>query len=297
VEWTDAGVARVEIRRAPAPGQHVRRLGEDLRSGASVLDVGTRLTPRHVALLAALGRERVPVRPRPRVVVVSTGSELVAPGRPLGFGGVYDANGFGLVSAAVELGCIAHYVGVVPDDPRLLMATLEDQLMRADLVVTSGGVSVGAYDSVKEALGELGTVRFGRVAMAPGSPQGFGTIGPEGTPVFCLPGNPVSALVSFEVFVTPVLRTMWGESAPYRPTVIATSAGGWSSPAGRRQYTRAVLEADDQGRRVVRPLGAQGSHLLTDLAEANCLAVVPEDVTQVRPGDPLRCLVLDRTTP
>ncbi|NLT53638.1 MAG: molybdopterin molybdotransferase MoeA [Actinomycetales bacterium] len=294
VEWTDGGLARVEIRQAPVPGQFLRRAGEDLRAGDLVLSAGSRLTPRHVSALAAVGRERVAVHPRPRVVVLSTGNELVGPGRPLRFGQVYDANGYGLTAAADELGCIAHHVGVVPDDPRLLMSALEDQLMRADLLVTSGGVSAGAYDSVKEVLARLGTVRFTSVAMAPGMPQGFGTIGPDATPVFCLPGNPVSAMVSFEVFVRPVIRTMWGEARLQRPFVQATVMEGWESPNGRRQYVRGALDVDGGGRHTVRPLGGQGSHLVTDLADATCLVVVPEDVTRVCPGDTLPCMLLDR---
>lgn len=294
VEWTDAGLATVRIRRAPTPGQNIRRGGEDVRRGRVVVGVGTRLASRHLALLAAVGRERVPVHPRPRVIVLSTGNELAGPGRPLGPGKIHDANGYGLTSAASELGCIAHHVGVMPDDPRRLMSMLEDQLMRADLVITSGGVSVGAYDSVKEALSRLGTVRFGRVAMAPGTPQGFGTIGPDSTPIFCLPGNPVSAMVSFEIFIRPVLRSMWGEENLHRNVVMATVTEGWSSPAGKRQFVRAAFEFDTSGRRLVRALGAQGSHLVSDLAAATCLAVVPEDVTRVEEGDTLQCMVLQR---
>jgi molybdopterin molybdotransferase len=226
----------------------------------------------------------------PRVAVLSSGSELVPPGRPLGFGQVHDSNGYGLAAAATELGAGARYLGIVPDDAGAVRAALLEAAGDADLVLTSGGVSAGVYDTVKSVLTELGGVRFERVAMQPGMPQGFGSIG--GTPVFTLPGNPVSSLVSFEVFVRPVLRALAGVPAPQeRPEVVATAGTAWSSPPGRRQFVRGVLTPGERGP-VVVPVGAQGSHLVADLAAATCLAVVPEDVTRVAPGDRLRCLPL-----
>lgn len=294
VEWTDGGIARVEIGQVPVAGQHIRSVGEDVRAGEVVLSAGTRLTPRHIALLAAIGRGRVKVRPRPRVVVLSSGSELVEPGHPLGHGQIYDANGYGLTAAAAELGAVARHVGIAADEPREFGALLQEQLVRADLVITSGGVSAGAYDTVKEVLSRLGTVRFDKVAMQPGMPQGFGTIGADGTTIFTLPGNPVSALVSFEIFVRPVIRKMFGEANLHRNSLIAEAAQGWDSPAGKRQFVRGRLQRRTDGSAVVTPVGGQGSHLVADLAEATCLAVVPEQVTQVNPGDTLRCMVLDR---
>jgi molybdopterin molybdotransferase len=294
VEWTDGGIARVEIGQAPSAGQYVRAVGEDVRRGETLLREGSRLTPRHVALLAAIGRGRVRVRPRPRVVVLSTGSELLEPGRPLGHGQIYDANGYGLAAAAAELGAISRHVGIVADDAREFLAMLEDQLVRADLIITSGGVSAGAYDTVKEVLSRLGTVRFEKVAMQPGMPQGFGTVGPDATPIFTLPGNPVSSLVSFEIFVRPVIRKMFGEANLHRHSLVAEVAQGWSSPLGRRQFVRARLQRRPDGTAVVSPVGGQGSHLVADLAEATCLAVVPEQVTQVSVGDTLRVMLLDR---
>jgi molybdopterin molybdotransferase len=294
LEWTDGGIVRVEIGRAPSAGQHVRAAGDDVGKGETLLRQGTRLTPRHIALLAAIGLARVVVHPRPRVVVLSTGRELMEPGQRLGYGQIHDANGYGLAAAAAELGAVARHIGIVADDPREFLARLEDQLVGADLLVTSGGVSMGAYDTVKEVLSQLGTVRFDKVAMQPGMPQGFGTIGPGGTPIFTLPGNPVSALVSFEIFVRPVLRRMLGEADLHRPSLVAEAAQGWRSPAGRRQFVRARLQRRADGPAVVTPVGGQGSHLVADLAEATCLAVVPEPVTEVRPGDTLRCMLLDR---
>ncbi len=292
VEQTDGGVARVAIYASAAPGQFVRPTGEDVTVGQSLLQAGLRLGPRHIGLLAAAGLDRVRVRPRPRVVVISTGSELVEPGRPPGFGQVSDANSYALTAAALDVGAVAYRVGIVEDDARKLMSTLEDQLVRADLVITSGGVSAGAYDTVKEVLSRLGTVQFDRVAMQPGMPQGFGTIG-EGTPIFTLPGNPVSSYVSFEVFVRPALRKMLGEPQLHRGSVTARVEKGWTSPPGKRQFVRVDLRRGADGA-VVRPVGGHGSHLVADLAGANALAVVAEDVTDVAAGDTVRAMVLTR---
>ncbi len=203
LEWTDGGKTSVVITQAPHPGQHVRRAGEDLAEGALVLPAGTYLGAAQIGLLAAANRASAMCRPRPRVVIVSTGTELVNTGDPLGPGQLPDSNSHMLAAACREAGAIAYRVGLVRDDPALLLQTLEDHLIRADMLLTSGGVSVGAYDVVKEVLTRLGTVAFDKVAMQPGMPQGFGTLGPERIPIVTLPGNPVSAMVSFEVFVRP----------------------------------------------------------------------------------------------
>jgi molybdopterin molybdotransferase len=294
VEWTDRGTEKVAVRKPPSAGQYLRHAGEDVRTGERVLAAGTRLTPRHVALLAAVGRATALVHPRPRVVVLSTGSELIPPGASLAFGQIHDANGYGLVAAAAELGATARHGGIVPDDDQALTAALDAALADADVLVTSGGVSAGAYDTVKEVLRRFGTVIFERVAMQPGMPQGFGTVGPASTPIFTLPGNPVSSLVSFEVFVRPVLRKLAGEVSLHRQSVPAVAAVPWSSPAGKRQFVRGVLDRRADGVSVVTPVGGQGSHLVADLAVATCLAVVPEDVEEVTVGMTLNCMVLDR---
>ncbi len=293
VEWTDAGVASVSISQAPEPGQHIRRHGEDVRAGDTVLKAGTRIGPAHVALLAAVGRARVVVRPRPRVVVISTGSELVEAGVVPGPGQITDSNGPALTAAVRDAGGVAYRVGIVPDDPRTVLDAIEDQLVRADLVITTGGVSAGAYDTVKEVLSRLGTVTFEPVAMQPGKPQGFGTVGPDSTPIFTLPGNPVSAFVSFEVFVRPVMRKMLGVEPLHRPMVRASTLAPISSAAGRQQYVRANLQVVD-GRYVVEPMGRSGSHLVADLAAANAFVVVPPSVTTVPVGGTVQVMVLER---
>ena len=293
VEWTDAGIANVKIERTPEVGAYIRRIGSDVVAGQQVLAAGTRLGPSQLGLLAAVGRDRVVCRPKPRVVVLSTGSELVDPGLPLALGQISESNSFALTAAAREAGALAYRVGIVLDDPRKLMDTLEDQLIRADLIVTTGGVSAGAYDVVKEVLSRLGTVTFEKVAMQPGMPQGRGSIGPDSTPIFTLPGNPVSAYVSFEVFVRPVIRRMLGVEPLLRPTVRAVCSEALTSPDGKRQFARGWLSVED-GRYVVRPFGAQGSHLVNDLAHANCLVVVPEDVTEIPAGGTVTVMVLER---
>ncbi len=293
VEWTDGALAHVHVTRGVRPGAHVRTVGSDVVEGTQVLASGTRLGPTQLGLLAAVGRDRVQCRPKPRVVVLATGSELVEPGLPLEPGKINESNSYALTAAAKEAGALAVRVGIVEDDPRLLMDAIEDQLIRADLLVTTGGVSAGAYDVVKEILSRLGTVTFDKVAMQPGMPQGFGSVGPEGTPIFTLPGNPVSAYVSFEVFVRPVLRRMLGVEPLQRPTVRAVCATELRSPEGKRQFARGWLGVEE-GRYVVHPVGAQGSHLVNDLAHANALMVVPETTTVVPAGGTVTVMVLER---
>jgi molybdopterin molybdotransferase len=291
-EWTDRGVAQVRITQAPRPGQHVRRAGEDVTEGDLLIEEGSVLGPRHLGLMAAVGRSTVRSRPRPRVVILSTGSELREPGTPLGHDAIYDGNSFLLAASARRAGAIAYRVGIVPDDPRAFLDALNDQLVRADIVVTSGGVSQGDFDVVKEALSPLGTVWFGGVAMQPGKPQGFGVVGEDRTPIFTLPGNPVSAYLSFETFVLPAIRKMMGRTPYARPTARARLTHGISSPAGRRQFVRGAYEVD-RGGPFVSPVGGHGSHLIGDLAASNALVVVPEDVTSVTAGEQVRVLLLD----
>ena len=293
VEWTDGGVAHVVITRAPEPDQHIRHRGEDVRTGDVLLETGTVLGPRQLGLLASVGRSEVVSRPRPRVVVMSTGAELREPGTSLGHDSIYDANSFMLAAAARSAGAIAYRVGIVSDDPGEFRDALSDQLVRADLVVTSGGVSKGAYDVVKEVLSELGTVTFGEVAMQPGKPQGFGVVGEDATPIITLPGNPVSSYVSFEVFVLPAIRRMMGRLPYRRPTVKAVCTVPFSSAPGREQYVRARFDPHADGARV-SPVGGHGSHLMGDLSEANALVVVPSAMTSVAAGDAVQVLVLDR---
>lgn len=291
-EWTDRGVVEVRIDQATAPGRHVRPAGQDVSVGDMLVSSGTVLGPRHIGLLAAVGRATVRSRPRPRVVVISTGSELRDPGTPLARDSIYDGNSFLLAAAARRAGAIAFRVGIVPDEPRAFLEALHDQLVRADIVVTSGGVSQGDFDVVKEALSPLGTVWFGPVAMQPGKPQGFGHVGDDRTPIFTLPGNPVSSYVSFEQFVLPAIRKLMGRTPYARPTVRARLTHAISSPAGREQLVRAEYEVDSSGP-CATPVGGHGSHLIGDLASSNALVVVPAEVTAVAAGEQVQVLRLD----
>ncbi|WP_371678167.1 gephyrin-like molybdotransferase Glp [Streptomyces sp. NBC_01276] len=321
VEWTDGGTGggaaagmtpasaapegaggEVRVHRAAEARAHVRSRGSDVQAGDLALAAGTVLGPPQIALLAAIGRGSVRVRPRPRVVVLSTGSELVQPGEALAAGTIYDSNSFALAAAARDAGAIAYRVGAVADDAETLRAVIEDQLIRADLLVTTGGVSVGAYDVVKEALTsvsagdgavEAGRVDFRKLAMQPGKPQGFGTVGPDHTPLLALPGNPVSSYVSFELFVRPAIRALMGlpASEVSRPSVRAVLKADRpiGSPAARRQFLRGAYDPESG---TVSPVGGSGSHLIAALAHADSLMVVPEDVTSVEPGAEMEVILL-----
>ena len=283
LEDTDRGVAKVAIRRPVQSGECVRRAGEDLPTGAPALGAGAALGPQQLALLAAIGRDRVIVRPRPRVLVISTGSELIDVGHKPSFGEVTDSNSYLVTAAARDAGADARRIGIVPDDHSKLLDVLESQLLRADVLVTTGGVSMGAFDIVKQALSELGTVEFTRIAMQPGKPQGFGHLG-DRVPIFCLPGNPVSALVSFEAFVRPAIRKLLGKRNLQRATVQAVALERVDSPAGIRQYRRGVLHREATGGYSVSLVGGAGSHLIASMASSNCLVVIDEEVTEVVAG-------------
>ncbi len=283
LERTDGGVARVRIATPARSGDCVRRMGEDLPAGAPALGVGSALGPQQISLLAAIGRDRVIVRPRPRAVVLSTGNELVEVGQQPAFGEVTDSNSYLVAAAARDAGADAYRVGIVADDHSKLLDVLEGQLLRADILITTGGVSMGAFDVVKQALSEIGTVDFVRVAMQPGKPQGFGHLG-DNIPIFCLPGNPVSALVSFEVFVRPAIRKLLGKRQVHRSTVQAVAIERLESPIGIRQFRCGVLHREANGTYSVSFAGGQGSHRVASMASANCLVVIDEDVTEVVAG-------------
>jgi len=294
VEWTDGGSARVSIRAGTEYGNAIRLAGEDAKAGEVLVTAGTRLLPMHVAVIAAAGRGSVLVRPRPRVVVLSTGNELAEPGTPLVPGRIWDSNSFMLAAAAREAGCLAYRQAILPDHPDEVLPAIEDQLVRADLMVTTGGVSMGGeHDVIKAALQQLGTITFRKVAMQPGMPQGFGTIAlpaaGDRVPIFTLPGNPVSAYVSFQVFARPAIAALQGYDGLGLETVQAELTGPLRSPAGRRSFLRGVL---DRAAGKVTPLTGQGSHQIATLGKANALVVVPEWVVQMSEGDTAEVLVL-----
>jgi len=252
--------------------------------------------PRELALVAALGRGRIEGHPKPRVVIVSVGDELLEPGKPARSGQVFDANSHALASGVADAGAVPYRVGAAPDSYGELRELIEDQLVRADLVITTGGLSQGEGDTVSDVIGPLGSVRFDDVAMSPGRRFGVGTLGEVGaaeslTPVLCLPGDPVAVQVAYEAFVRPALLHMAGHAALYRPTVHARAATEWTSEVGVREFVPArVIGSPGEGYRW-EPVGRP--HALTGLARANALAVVPEGTARLPAGAEVPCLLLE----
>ncbi|MGI6785912.1 MAG: gephyrin-like molybdotransferase Glp [Gleimia sp.] len=292
LEHTDHGTAHVSIRHHPQPGENIRPHAQDAKAGEVVISRGTRVGSRQIALIAGVGRNRIRVHPRPRVVIISIGDEIVEPGQEARPGSVFDANGHALSTAIADAGAQTFRVAAVPDERATLRQTIEDQLVRADLIITTGGISYGSGDTVREVLGSLGTIRFDSVAAFPGHILGVGHVGDD-TPIFCLPGDPVSAQVCYEVYVRPAVRAMQGWSQLNRPTVQARVDRGWTSPMGRREFVRVKLLGNPRTGYTATVMGPPEALLLSALADSNALAVVPENVTDVRAGDALRCMVLD----
>ena len=282
VEWTDGGTERVAISQPAPVGHAIRRSGDDVAEGDVMVAAGTPLGPAQIGLLAAGGHELVRVRSRPLVAVIATGDELTDPGSPLEPGRIWDSNSYMLAAAVRQAGGRARRHRV-KDDLVTVVTALEELSASADLLITSGGVSMGGeHDAVKAALTGYADVTFRKVAMQPGMPQGFGVFGPDRTPVFTLPGNPVSTFVSFQLFVRPVLQALQGLPPVPLPTRQAILAGAVRSPEGRRSFLRGVLDAE-AGR--VVPLIGQASHQLGVLARANALIVVPEQTVRMEEGE------------
>ncbi|MFV0375645.1 gephyrin-like molybdotransferase Glp [Microbacterium sp.] len=288
----DDSLDEAVVERAPRmPGIHVRRCAEDVSAGSLVLPAGVRLGGLQLGAVAAAGVARVAVATTPRVMVVSTGSELVAPGAPLRRGKIPESNGPLLAGLVRDSGATVARVATVDDDGSGLRSLLGETLTGLDAVIFTGGVSAGAYEVVKNELSD--TMTFSKVAMQPGKPQGFG-VTYAGTLLFGLPGNPVSAAVSFEVFVRPALLAMQGRTELSRPVLRLPASAAWRTPAGRRQYLPARIDRSDPGRWTVRPAtsGGSGSHLAGGLGAAEAYAVVPADVDAVADGDLVDVILL-----
>jgi molybdopterin molybdotransferase len=269
-----AGEAKVAVEAA-RPGDHIRRAGEDLRAGQVLFDPGTELGPGHVGVLASVGTEAVEVVPPARVGVLSTGDELVSGPGDLRPGQIRDSNRPMLLALVARAGCIPVDLGAAPDDETALTAAVERGVAGCDAILTTGGVSVGDFDYMKAVLDRLGDMHWWQVAVKPAKPLAFGTVGD--TPVFGLPGNPVSAIVSFELFARPALRRMTGHRDLFRPEVPAIADEPLRRrPDGKLHLVRVVATADEDGRLHVRSSGGQGSHLLRAMALANALALLPD---------------------
>ena len=297
VEDTDGGVHTVAIRKTGPSGKHIRRAGEDVAPGTTVLRQGQVVTPAMLGLVSALGIAELPVIPRQRVLVISTGSELVPPGTPLQPGQIYESNSIMLAGAVSDAGATVIAVATAEDDVAQFGSILDQYAgpqRQVDLIITSGGVSAGAYEVVKDAFGRDGDqgVEFVKVAMQPGMPQGIGRLRTKGggATIVTLPGNPVSALVSFEVFIRSPLRKAMGLPDPDRPHRPAVLTEALTSPRGKRQFRRAILEAPTEPGGLERQVGRvtgygpAASHHLRWLASANGLLDIPEDVEEVSAG-------------
>jgi molybdopterin molybdotransferase len=281
VETTSGGAGQVSFHAPIEAGANVRRPGEDLTPGQPLVAAGRRLSPADIALLAVAGTTRVRCIPPPRVVVVSSGDELIPADDEPGPGQIRDTNGPMLAAMVRASGGVPFSAGIVPDDRKALMYAFDTNLGHADLLVCTGGASAGTRDLIPDVIGALGEVATAKVAMKPGMPQIRGRI--RGTPVIGLPGNPVSAFVSFEVFVRPAIRQLQGRRDVQRPTVVARAAEPLTSPPDKRGYARVRLSRDEQGW-LAAPTGHQGSHVISSIALADGLAVVPEDVTEIPAG-------------
>lgn len=279
----------VEILQEVAPGNNIRPAGEDMHKGQTVLVQGTEIGPWEIGILATLGWATVPVIRRPHVAILGTGDEVIDVNQSLQPGKIRNSNSYLLEAAIRRAGAVPHRLGVARDTVESLREKFTEAL-QYDLIITSGGVSVGDFDLVKNIMAEQGKINFWRINMRPGKPVAFGYIG--GKPLLGLPGNPVSAAVTFELFARPVFRKMLGHTRLFRPQVDVVVEDGVSDRAMRRHYVRAHVEWRD-GRFVARTTGNQGSHIMTSLLNANALVIVPEGRVEVPPGDIRKAIMLD----
>nr|WP_300311109.1 gephyrin-like molybdotransferase Glp [Halomonas sp.] len=265
-------------------GQHVRMAGEDITRGQVALEAGSRIDAAALGFLASLGQADVTVRCRPRVAVFSTGDEVTAPGDGRDAAAIYDANRYSLIGLLQEHGAEVMDLGIVRDDDNALVARLTEAAEVADLVISSGGVSVGQADYTKAAVESMGRLTLWRIALRPGRPMACGTLGEQQVPFLGLPGNPVACMVTFLCFVAPLLRVMLGISqAPLRQRAVAD--GRFNSRLGRTDFCRGRLSCDEDGRLHVMPTGAQGSGILSSMVAADCLVEVGDDMENANPGD------------
>lgn len=286
---SEDGDGRVRVRAGTAEGRHIRPAGEDLRSGETLVAAGRRLLAPELGLLAAGGFDHPLVHARPRVVVLSTGDELVPPGQTPAYGQVRDSNAYLIYAALREAGAVPVMAGIVPDDAEQLRDTVLSLIGQADAFVSSGGVSVGERDVVKAAFFQRGEVDFYRVAMQPGKPQGFGQI--EGKPYFGLPGNPVSVFVSFEVFLRPAVLRMAGRRDLFRPEVTARLDAAVGAPMDRTTFLRVQVRRVEAGGFVATPVGGRGSNLISTVSKANGLAIIPAGTGDAPAGMKVKTLL------
>jgi len=287
---------RVRIPSDIRAGANIRRAGEDIEAGSEVVPAGTRLAAQHLGLAASVGVPELSVYRRLRVAVFSSGDELVMPGDPLGPGQIYNSNRFTLCGLLEAMGCEVLDLGIVEDTLEATMETLSAAAEQADLVLASGGVSVGEEDHVKPAVEQLGTLDLWNVAIRPGKPLAFGHIGANETPFIGSPGNPVSLFVTFCLFARPFIQRMQGMSGDLEPRALELPAGfDWPRPGKRREFLRARLQTDAGGQPHILIFPTRSSGVLSSVAWANGLAVIPEGQT-IQPGDPVRFIPMSEVT-
>jgi molybdopterin molybdotransferase len=270
-------------------GKNVRHAGEDIATGQLVLNKGVVLRPSEIGVLASLGRETIRVIRRPVIAILATGDELIELGEPLPAGKIYNSNSFSAAAQVLRYGGIPRVLGIARDRVKDIEDKIREALS-ADMLITSGGVSMGNYDLVKDVLAQQGEVSFSTVRMKPGKPLAFGII--KGVPHLGLPGNPVSSMITFEVFARPAILKMMGKINLAKPTIEATLEGYIKNTDGRRVFARAIVSREDD-RYVARTTGPQGSGILTSMSRANGLVIVPEDVASVEQGETVKVLMLD----
>ena len=283
-EVCETQAQNVRILEVPKPGADIRRTGEDVRHGSEIIPAGTVLRPQHLGLAASVGVSGFDVTRRPRVALFATGDELVMPGEPLGPGKIYNSNLFTASGLLRALGCEIVPLGIVADSLDATCAALEDGAARADLVLASGGVSVGEEDHVKPAVEKLGSLELWKIAIRPGKPLAFGHV--RGTPFIGTPGNPVSLFVTFLLFAHPFIRRMQGCTNFLPPLRRARAAFDWPRPDKRREYVRAKLYRGDDGETWAEVFPSRSSGVLSSVTWADGLAVIPEGQA-LRKGDPL----------
>jgi molybdopterin molybdotransferase len=283
----------VLLYRSVRPGDSIRRAGEDMREGDLVLSPGVTIRPAEIGVLASVGKARVRVHRRPRVAVLATGDELVEVDQTPGPGQIRNTNNYAIAAQLQSWGAVPLNLGVARDSREHLEAKLQEALdLEPDLIISSAGVSVGDHDFVKDVLLSMGRVQMWRVRVRPGKPLLFGRLGAREVPLLGLPGNPVSSMVTMELFARPAIMKMLGKSRLRRPTVTARAVEAMDYGAGREHYVRGIVSKEGD-QYVCRPTGGQGSNLLTSMSRANALLIIPESASRVEPGDMLKALMLD----
>lgn len=292
VEDTEQAEGKVKVYKPYKKGKNIRRAGEDVKEGALVLPKGSIISPASVGMMAGVGRSFVHLYQRARVAILATGDEVVDIDEEIEEGKIINSNSYTLASQVRECGAIPILLGIARDTPEHLKEKLKEG-MNADLIVSSGGVSVGDYDFVKKVLSELGSaMKFWKVAMKPGKPLAFGTIG--GKPAFGLPGNSVSSMIAFEQFVRPALLKMMGHIKIYRPTIEATLKEDLKKEPGRKYFISAMVEGDGKGNYYVAKAGEQGSGILSSMVKANGLIIFDDDQKEAKAGEKIKVQLLNK---